>query len=43
MIYAHLYMYKVKMEEVNSDTHDINKPFHHDSINKKTDDDFIYF
>ena len=43
MIYGHLYMYKTKVDEINSDSLYINKPFNYDSINKKDDDDFIYF
>ena len=36
-------MYKVKMEELRSDSYYIQKPFEHPSINKRDDDDFIYF
>jgi len=35
MLYAHLYMYKEKMEEVKSDKYEINNPFNHPSINDK--------
>mmetsp|Transcript_18593 Transcript_18593/g.20754 ORF Transcript_18593/g.20754 Transcript_18593/m.20754 type:complete len:102 (+) Transcript_18593:3-308(+) len=42
MMWAHLYMYKTKVEEINSDSPYISKPFEHPSINVK-DDDFIYF
>ena len=43
MIYAHLFMYKTKMEEIMSDSPHIEKPFNYPSINTKDDDDFIYF
>ena len=43
MLYAHLYMYHLKMQEVSDDGGDIDKPMPFKEINKKQDDDFVYF
>lgn len=43
MLYAHFYMYKMKVEELNSDSGSIDKPMPFRDINKKGDDDFVYF
>lgn len=44
MLYAHLYMYHLKMEEVNSETSgSIDKPMPFREINRKQDKDFVYF
>ena len=43
MLYAHLYMYYLKMEEVRNDGPSIDKPLPFRELNKKQDDDFVYF
>lgn len=43
MLYAHIFMYKTKMEEVNSAKYEIDEPFNYPSINQKQDKDWIYF
>ena len=43
MLYAHLLMYHIKMEEVRSDGPSIDKPMPFSELNKKQDDDFVYF
>ncbi len=40
---AHLLMYEMKMEELKEDSTDWNKPLNFGSINRKQDDDFVYF
>eukprot|EP00347_Sterkiella_histriomuscorum_P011874 403370769 len=44
MLYGHLLMYQMKMEEVTSDTSgEISKPMPFQDVNKKQDEDFVYF
>ena len=44
MLYAHFYMYYLKMEEVNSEeSGNIEKPMPFKDINRKEDEDFVYF
>ncbi len=43
MLYAHLVMYKTKMEEVKGEGYHIHEPFNYPSINKREDKDWIYF
>ena len=44
MLYAHLLMYEIKMEEVNStESGEISKAVSFTDINRKQDEDFVYF
>lgn len=44
MLYGHLYMYHLKMQEVMSTSSgDINKSMPFKDINRKQDEDFVYF
>ena len=44
MLYGHIYMWQVKMDEVLSpESIDINKPLPFRDLNRKEDDDFVYF
>ena len=44
MLYAHLYMYHLKMEEVNSTTSGaIDRPLPFQDFNRRRDDNFVYF
>jgi hypothetical protein len=44
MLYAHMYMYHLKMEEVLSEeSGSIDKPVPFKEINRKKDEDFVYF
>jgi hypothetical protein len=44
MLFAHFEMYRVKMEEVQEeDNGNIDRPIPAREINKKQDEDFVYF
>jgi len=44
MLYGHLTMWNVKMEEVRStETEKVDTPLPYRDINHKKDDDFVYF
>ena len=43
MLYGHLYMYKLKMEEVMGEGSTIDKPMPFKEINRKKDEDWVYF
>lgn len=40
---AHVIMYEIKMKELSEHSTEWNKPLNIPSINRKKDDDFIYF
>jgi hypothetical protein len=43
MLYGHLLMYQIKMEEVLNEGGEISKSMPFEDINKKKDKDFVYF
>ena len=43
MLYAHFLLYQQKMQELTSETSDIDKQVGFTDINKKRDEDFVYF
>lgn len=43
MLYAHLLMYDMKMQELNSDSGSIDKPTLMKDLNSKKDKNFVYF
>lgn len=43
MLYAHLYMYHLKLEEITSDGGSIDRPLPFREINRKQEEDFVYF
>ena len=43
MLYAHFLLYQQKMQELTSDTSDIDKHVGFTDLNKKKDEDFVYF
>ena len=43
MLYAHTYMYKCKVDEINSNKNTIDEPFDHQSLNRRKDKDWIFF
>lgn len=44
MLYAHLYMYHLKLEELKrEDKGEIDQPLPFREVNKKQDEDFVYF